>query len=96
MPALFHGACGCLQGYGVVKLLNDQRTEGDKPLKPCLIADCGQLPSNSPLTVPDPIAVCHVVHGSGWPRCVAVLGVAVSETAPISVMLAGTLFSKQK
>ena len=41
----------------MVKLLNEQKTTEDRPLKPCVIADCGELPANSPLTVPDPFPV---------------------------------------
>lgn len=37
-----------LLGFGVVRLIESQETAGDRPLKPCVIANCGQIPDSSP------------------------------------------------
>ena len=42
-----------LQGYGVVRELENAATEqNDKPTHECIIHDCGQLPSDAELATP--------------------------------------------
>ncbi len=44
--ALEEGSLECCawQGYGIVKEMEDVKTEGDVPVEEVLIADCGELP----------------------------------------------------
>ena len=43
-----------IQGYDVVRLIESQPTDSDKPKQDCVIKDCGELPSDYPLDpVPD-------------------------------------------
>jgi len=48
------------QGYGVVRQVEAQPTESDKPLKPVVVADCGELPQGAP---------SGVQEDDGLPQC---------------------------
>ena len=66
-----------MQGFGTVKTLNEQPTDGDAPKNKCVIADCGELPQGAPLAVHDP----DQVGLSANAPCTAVVGLC-SAVAP--------------
>jgi hypothetical protein len=38
-----------MQGYGTVRELESVEVEGDKPVRECLVSDCGELPPDADL-----------------------------------------------